>query len=78
MRALKEKIYPYWLMYLGVKQEDMQKYMIRDNIFFNLNDYEYDKHLEYIDLVSFINYIIKNKRKVAKIRTVQIENIEVL
>ena len=78
LRALKEKIYPYWLMYLGVKQEDMQKYMIRDNIFFNLNDYEYDKHLEYIDLVSFINYIIKNKRKVAKIRTVQIENIEVL
>ena len=35
--ALKEKIYPYWLMYLGVKQEDMQKYMIRGNIFFNLN-----------------------------------------
>ena len=78
LRNLKEKIYPYWLMYLGVKEEDMQKYMIRDNIFFKINDYEYDNHLCYIDLVTFINYIIKNKRKVLKIRTVQIEDIEVL
>jgi hypothetical protein len=78
LRSLKEKIYPYWLMYLGVKQEDMQKYMIRDNIFFNVNDYTYDKHLCYVDLVTFIGFIIKNKRKVLRIRTVQIEDIEVL
>lgn len=78
LRSLKEKIYPYWLMYLGVKQEDMQKYMIRDNIFFNVNDYTYDKHLSYVDLVTFIGFIIKNKRKVLRIRTVQIEDIEVL
>lgn len=78
LRSLKEKIYPYWLMYLGVKQEDMQKYMIRDNIFFNINDYTYDNHLSYVDLVTFINFIIKNKRKVLRIRTVQIEDIEVL
>lgn len=78
LRSLKEKIYPYWLMYLGVKQEDMQKYMIRDNIFFNVNDYAYDNHLSYVDLVTFIGFIIKNKRKVLRIRTVQIEDIEVL
>lgn len=78
LRSLKEKIYPYWLMYLGVKQEDMQKYMIRDNIFFNINDYAYDNHLSYVDLVTFIGFIIKNKRKVLRIRTVQIEDIEVL
>lgn len=78
LRSLKEKIYPYWLMYLGVKQEDMQKYMIRDNIFFNVNDYTYDNHLSYVDLVTFIGFIIKNKRKVLRIRTVQIEDIEVL
>lgn len=78
LRVLKEKIYPYWLMYLGVKQEDMQKYMIRDNIFFNINDYTYDNHLSYVDLVTFIGFIIKNKRKVLRIRTVQIEDIEVL
>lgn len=78
LRSLKEKIYPYWLMYLGVKQEDMQKYMIRDNIFFNINDYAYDSHLSYVDLVTFIGFIIKNKRKVLRIRTVQIEDIEVL
>lgn len=78
LRYLKEKIYPYWLMYLGVKQEDMQKYMIRDNIFFNVNDYTYDNHLSYVDLVTFIGFIIKNKRKVLRIRTVQIEDIEVL
>ena len=78
LRSLKEKIYPYWLMYLGVKQEDMQKYMIRDNIFFKINDYEYDNHLGYVDLVTFIGFIIKNKRKVLRTRTVQIEDIEVL
>lgn len=78
LRSLKEKIYPYWLMYLGVKQEDMQKYMIRDNIFFNVNDYTYDNHLGYVDLVTFIGFIIKNKRKVLRTRTVQIEDIEVL
>lgn len=78
LRVLKEKIYPYWLMYLGVKQEDMQKYMIRDNIFFNINDYAYDNHLSYVDLVTFIGFIIKNKRKVLRTRTVQIEDIEVL
>lgn len=78
LRSLKEKIYPYWLMYLGVKQENMQKYMIRDNIFFNVNDYTYDNHLSYVDLVTFIGFIIKNKRKVLRIRTVQIEDIEVL
>ena len=78
LRSLKEKIYPYWLMYLGVKQEDMQKCMIRDNIFFNVNDYAYDNHLSYVDLVTFIGFIIKNKRKVLRIRTVQIEDIEVL
>ena len=52
--------------------------MIRDNIFFNVNDYTYDNHLSYVDLVTFIGFIIKNKRKVLRIRTVQIEDIEVL
>lgn len=78
LRNIKEKIYPYWLMYLGVKETDFQKYMIRDNIFFNVNDYEYDKHLSYLDLTSFISFLIRSKRKVLRTKTVSIENIEVL
>ncbi len=53
----KRKIYPYWLMFLGVKKEDFQKYMMRDKIAFNINNYKYNKYLSRIDLHEFIDYI---------------------
>ena len=61
LEEIKKVIYPYWLMYLGVKKEDFPKYMQRDKIAFNINDYQYDKNLCRIDLVDFINYIYKLK-----------------
>lgn len=34
LKKLKQQIYPYFLMYLGVEEKDFEKYMVRDNIFF--------------------------------------------
>jgi len=72
------KIYPYWLMYLGVAEEDMEKYMIRDNIFFNKNDYVYEKRLQHIDIYSFITFLIKNKRSILRRKMSTVEDVEVL
>ncbi len=78
LRDLKEKIYPYWLMYLGVKPEEFDKYMIRDNIFFDKTKYKYEKILKTIDIYSFIGFIIKNKKAIFKTKLVPVEDIEML
>lgn len=77
-RELKEKIYPYFLMYLGVKEEDFDKYMVRDNIFFDKSKYKYDKILKKLNIYTFIAYLIKNKRKVFKTKLIPVEDIEML
>ena len=77
-RELKEKIYPYWLMYLGVPFEDFEKYMIRDNIFFDKNAYKYEKILKTIDIYSFIGFLIKNKKTILKTKLLPVESIEML
>ena len=78
LRDLKEKIYPYWLMYLGVKETDFESYMIRDNIFFDKKNYSYEKLLKTIDIYSFIAFLIKNKKAIFKTKLVPVENIELL
>ena len=78
LRDLKEKIYPYWLMYLGVKEEDFDKYMVRDNIFFDKTKYKYEKILRTIDIYSFIAFLVKNKKTIIKTKLVPVEKIEVL
>ncbi len=78
LRELKEKIYPYWLMYLGVSPDDFDKYMIRDNIFFDKSKYKYEKLLRTVDIYSFIAFLVKNKRVIFKTKLVPVESIEVL
>ena len=78
LRQLKEKIYPFWLMYLGVPLEDFEKYMIRDNIFFDKNMFKYKKILRTIDIYSFINFLIKNKKVILNTRMLPVESIEML
>ncbi|MBQ6546916.1 MAG: hypothetical protein IJL74_02835 [Bacilli bacterium] len=78
LRELKEKIYPYWLMYLGVPLEDFETYMVRDNIYFDKNAYKYEKILKTIDLYSFIGFIIRNKKTILKTKLIPVENIEML
>ena len=65
-------------MYLGVPFEDFEKYMVRDNIFFDKNRYKYNKLLKTIDIYSFIGFLIKNKKTILKIKLIPVENIEVL
>lgn len=78
LRELKEKIYPFWLMYLGVPLEDFDKYMIRDNIFFDKNAFKYEKILRTIDIYSFINFLIKNKKAILRTKILPVESIEML
>lgn len=78
LREIKEKIYPYWLMYMGVEQSDMEKYMVRDNIFFNISSYTYEDNLKNIDIFSFINFVLKNRRVILRKKIVPIEDIEIL
>ena len=65
-------------MYLGVPFEDFEKYMVRDNIFFDKTKYKYNKLLKTIDIYSFIVFVIKNKKIISKTKLVPVENIEVL
>ena len=78
LRELKEKIYPYWLMYLVVPLEYFDKFMVRDNIFFDKSKYEYQKLLKTIDIYSFIAFLCKNKRTIFKTKIIPVENIETL
>ena len=78
LRELKEKIYPFWLMYLGVPIEDFEKYMVRDNIFFDKNIYKYQKILRTVDIYSFIGFLVKNKKTILKTKIKPVESIEML
>lgn len=63
---IKRQVYPYWLMYLGIKKEDMQKYMSRDKIAFDLEKYPYEKQLIDYGLEEFIDFCLKYKRYMIK------------
>lgn len=78
LREVKEKIYPYFLMYLGVPFKDFARYMIRDNIFFDINSYSYISYLKNIDIYSFIDFIIKSKENILGIKNFKVSDIEVL
>ena len=82
---LKRKIYPYWLMYLGVPKEDFLKYMMRDNIAFEVDKYTYEKQFVKMDLEEFIDFCSRNKKIMFKEedikkeeKKIEIEEIEQL
>lgn len=77
IRELKEKIYPYFLMYLGVTKNDFPKYMQRDNIYFDINNYNYISYLKNIDIYSFIDFVIKSKNNILNIKK-SVEPVELL
>ena len=78
LREVKEKIYPYWLMYLGVDIDNFEKYMVRDNIFFNISSIKYNDDIKDMDILEFIKYILKNKRVILNRKVVTLDDIEVL
>ena len=73
---LKKQIYPYWLMYLGVKKEDMVKYMMRDKIAFEANSYAYEKEFINLNLKELIEFIIRNKRYIIRSERDSIQRLD--
>ena len=73
LNFLKKQIYPYFLMYLGVKQEDMINFMRRDGILFDIKNYPYQEELKEMELYDFIDFCIKKQQY-----TIKIEEIEVI
>ena len=63
---LKRWLYPYWLMYLGVPQEDFYEYMMRDKIVFEVDKYAYEKELKKMNLEEFIEFCIRNRKYIVK------------
>lgn len=62
----KRALYPYWLMYLGVKKEDFNDYMMRDKIVFDPEKYAYEKELKKMNIEEFIEFCIRNKKYMIK------------
>jgi len=58
--GIKTKIYPYFLMYLGISKKDVKNYMKKDNVFFDENRYIYNYDLSRIDIYDFIEYVNNN------------------
>lgn len=72
LKYLKKQIYPYWLMYLGVAESDISTYMSRDNIYFDMSKYPYEKQLKKLDLYSFIDFCIRNQKYIVKIDELEV------
>ena len=70
LQYLKIQIYPYWLMFLGIKKEDMVSYMARDGIKFDHNKIAYEKELIKMSIEEFIDFIIRNKKYIIRINNV--------
>ena len=77
LRGIKKSIYPFWLMFLGVPKEKLDKYMTRDNIYFDINKINYNEQLKNVDIFTFIRYIIRNKKQILKLRN-EIDELEKL
>lgn len=63
---IKRQLYPYWLMYLGIKKEDMLSLMSRDKIAFDVDKFPYEEKLKFMNIEEFINYCILNKKHLIK------------
>ena len=74
---LKRHIYPYWLMYLGISKDDFLKYMMRDNIAFEVEKYTYEKQFVKMDLEEFIDFCGRNKRVMFKDEKFKEEKVEI-
>lgn len=72
LSSIKRQIYPYFLMYLGIKPNDMQEYMNRDKILFDSNTYAYEKQLVKINILDFIDFCIRNKKYICKTNKIEI------
>lgn len=69
---IKQKLYPYFLMYLGIKKEDMLECISRDKYDCNIEKLAYEKELINLNLEDFIDFCIRNKRYIVRMERVRI------
>lgn len=69
---LKSQIYPYWLMYLGYEKEDFPRFMMRDKIVFEIEHYPVDKNIMKMNLFDFIDFCVRNQRRIVRIHQLEI------
>ena len=62
-------------MYLGVHKEDFLKYMMRDNVAFEVEKYTYEKQFVKMDLEEFIDFCIRNKKIMFKEEKIKLEKL---
>ena len=72
LKYLKKQLYPYFLMYLGYSKEEILNRMLVDNIIFELDKYTFERKLASVDLLTFIDFCIKNQKYILKIRELEI------
>lgn len=75
IREIKKQIYPYFLMYMGVDLENMSEYMMRDNQPFDIEKYTNEIQLRKLNYIEFIEFIIRNKKLILKIKKIGLEII---
>lgn len=68
LEKLKRELYPYFLMYLGIDLEDTPSYMMRDNIAFDIDHYTNEIQLRKLDIYQFIDFVVRNKRHILKLK----------
>ena len=66
LSSIKRWLYPYWLMYLGVPQDEFPTYMMRDKIVFETKKYAYEKELRKMSIEEFIDFCIRNQRYIIR------------
>lgn len=72
---LKKDIYPYFLMYLGINLEDTYECMMRDKIAFDIEKYTNEVQLRTLNLYEFIDFVIRNKKRMLRVKKVGLEII---
>lgn len=72
LKFLKKQMYPYFLMYLGAKKEEMLNYMMRDSLAFDIDKYTYERNLVNVDLKMFIDFCVKHQKYIIKIEELEI------
>ena len=76
LNNIKRKLYPYWLMYLGVNKDDFLKYMMRDNIAFEVEKYTYEKQFVKMNIEEFIDFCGRNRKVMLKEENIKEEKAE--
>ena len=83
LKLIKRQIYPFWLMYLGyTDKENLLNKMISDRIGFDLDKYPIDKNIKRLNIISFVEYCIKNGKSILKLNNIikieKEEEVEIL